>query len=208
MRKIPWGRKWQLTPAPVFLSGKSHRQSSPVGHSQWGCKRTGCNLAATKQQQQSHGLSPQQDWNPRRALFLLTMQSKVTCSEKIFFKLSQRCTIKAGGSSGVTYMVSDHKNRFQPLVRTLACFRSCLAVLMAFEQCIDLLTSPPKSTGVINSSKQVNIPVNTKDIWKLSGHWGPRFRHSPGSLSPQHYSHLAIEGGRKSPLHTKNGVCR
>ena len=32
--KIPWGRKWQLT--PVLLPGKSHGQRSLVGHSPWG----------------------------------------------------------------------------------------------------------------------------------------------------------------------------
>jgi len=34
--KILWRRKWQLT--PVFLPGKSHGQSSPVGYSPWSCK--------------------------------------------------------------------------------------------------------------------------------------------------------------------------
>ena len=32
--KIPWKRKWQLT--PVFLPGKSHGQRSLVGYSPWG----------------------------------------------------------------------------------------------------------------------------------------------------------------------------
>ena len=36
VRKIPWRRKWQLT--PVFLPGKSHRQRSLVGNSLWGCR--------------------------------------------------------------------------------------------------------------------------------------------------------------------------
>ena len=45
--KIPWRRKWQLT--PVFLPGKSHGQRSVAGYSPWGRKRVGCNLA-TKQQ--------------------------------------------------------------------------------------------------------------------------------------------------------------
>ena len=45
--KIPWRMKWQLT--PVFLSGKSHGQSSLVGYSPWGRKRIGQNLV-TKQQ--------------------------------------------------------------------------------------------------------------------------------------------------------------
>ena len=34
-----WRRKWQHT--PVFLPGKSHRQSSLVGYSPWGCKESG-----------------------------------------------------------------------------------------------------------------------------------------------------------------------
>ena len=37
VRKIPWRRKWQ--PTPVFLSGKSHGQSSLVGYSSWDCKK-------------------------------------------------------------------------------------------------------------------------------------------------------------------------
>ena len=32
--KIPWRRKWQLT--PVFLPGESHAQRSLVGYSPWG----------------------------------------------------------------------------------------------------------------------------------------------------------------------------
>ena len=46
--KIPWGRKWQLT--PVFLPGKSHGQKSLVGYSPWGRKRVRHDLV-TKQQQ-------------------------------------------------------------------------------------------------------------------------------------------------------------
>ena len=37
-RKIPWERKWQLT--PVFLPGRSHGQRSLVGYSPWGCSLT------------------------------------------------------------------------------------------------------------------------------------------------------------------------
>ena len=36
--KIPWIRKWQLT--PVFLPGKFHGQTSLVGYSPWGCKES------------------------------------------------------------------------------------------------------------------------------------------------------------------------
>ena len=35
-RKMPWRRKWQLT--PVFLYDKSHGQRSLVGYSPWGRK--------------------------------------------------------------------------------------------------------------------------------------------------------------------------
>ena len=38
VRKIPWRRKWQLT--PVFLPGKSHGQRSLVGYSPWGQKES------------------------------------------------------------------------------------------------------------------------------------------------------------------------
>ena len=55
VRKIPWKRKWQLT--PVFLPGKSHGQRD---YSPWGRQRVGHNLstkAVTKeQQQQQHEL--------------------------------------------------------------------------------------------------------------------------------------------------------
>ena len=51
VRKIPWRRKWQLT--PVLLPGKSHGQRSLGSYSPWGHTRVGHNLA-TKQQQQSY----------------------------------------------------------------------------------------------------------------------------------------------------------
>ena len=40
VRKIPWRRKWQLTPAP--LPGKSCGQRSLAGYSPWGCKSWTC----------------------------------------------------------------------------------------------------------------------------------------------------------------------
>ena len=46
-RKIPWRRKWQLT--PVFLSGKSYGRRNLAVHGPSGHKRVGHNLA-TKQQ--------------------------------------------------------------------------------------------------------------------------------------------------------------
>ena len=36
--KIPWRRKWQLT--PIFLPGRSHGQSSLEGYSPWGGKES------------------------------------------------------------------------------------------------------------------------------------------------------------------------
>ena len=38
VRKIPWRRKWQLTPS--FLPGESHGQRSLVGYSPWGHKES------------------------------------------------------------------------------------------------------------------------------------------------------------------------
>ena len=38
IRKIPWSRKWQLT--PVFLPGKSLGQRSLMGYTPWGCKES------------------------------------------------------------------------------------------------------------------------------------------------------------------------
>ena len=36
--KMPWSRKWQIT--PVFLPGKFHGQRSLVGCSPWGCQES------------------------------------------------------------------------------------------------------------------------------------------------------------------------
>ena len=36
--KIPWRRKWQLT--PIFLPGKFHEQRSLAGYSPWGGKES------------------------------------------------------------------------------------------------------------------------------------------------------------------------
>ena len=41
--KIPWRKNWQ--PAPVSLPGKSHGQRSLAGHSPWGHRRVGYDLA-------------------------------------------------------------------------------------------------------------------------------------------------------------------
>jgi len=37
VRKIPWRKKWQ--PTPAFLPGKFRGQGSLVGYSSWGCKQ-------------------------------------------------------------------------------------------------------------------------------------------------------------------------
>ena len=38
VRKIPWRRKWQ--PTPAFLPGKSHGQRSLAGYSPWARKQS------------------------------------------------------------------------------------------------------------------------------------------------------------------------
>ena len=38
VRKMPWRRKWQ--PTPAFLPGKPHGQRSLAGCSLWGCKES------------------------------------------------------------------------------------------------------------------------------------------------------------------------
>ena len=48
--KIPWRRKWQLT--PVYLPGKSHGQRSLAGHRSWDCKRVGHDLVTEQQRLQ------------------------------------------------------------------------------------------------------------------------------------------------------------
>ena len=49
VRKIPWRRKWQSTPA--FLPGESPGQRSLVGYSPCGHKESGHDLATERQQQ-------------------------------------------------------------------------------------------------------------------------------------------------------------
>ena len=51
--KIPWKRKWQLT--PVFLPRESHGQSSLAGYIPWGGKRVRHNLVAKQHQFSSKG---------------------------------------------------------------------------------------------------------------------------------------------------------
>ena len=38
--KIPWRRKWQHTPTPVFLPGEFHGQTSLAGYSPWSHKES------------------------------------------------------------------------------------------------------------------------------------------------------------------------
>ena len=47
--KIPWKKKWQLT--PVFLPRKPHGQRSLEDYSPWGSQRVRHNLATEQQQQ-------------------------------------------------------------------------------------------------------------------------------------------------------------
>ena len=49
VRKIPWSRKQQ--PTPAFFPGKSYGQGSLAGYSLWGHKRVGHDVGAKKQQQ-------------------------------------------------------------------------------------------------------------------------------------------------------------
>ena len=60
--KIPWRRKWQLS--PVFLPGKSHRQKSLVDYSPRSPKRVEYDLAAKQQQALLQGIFPTQGSNP------------------------------------------------------------------------------------------------------------------------------------------------
>ena len=46
--KIPWSRKWQLT--PVFLPGESQGQRSVAGYSPWGRKATVHGVAKSQTQ--------------------------------------------------------------------------------------------------------------------------------------------------------------
>ena len=48
VKKIPWRRKWQ--PTPAFLSGKSHGRRSVAGYSPWSPKRVGYDLETEQQQ--------------------------------------------------------------------------------------------------------------------------------------------------------------
>ena len=54
--KIPWRRKWQLT--PVSLAGKSHGQGSLVGCSPWGRKE----LGTTEQLTLTYQTKQASDW--------------------------------------------------------------------------------------------------------------------------------------------------
>ena len=66
--KIPWRRKWQLTPA--FLLEKAHGQRSLVGYIPWGCKRVEHDLV-TKQQQTNDGLPSLDPFFPLKIGFLI-----------------------------------------------------------------------------------------------------------------------------------------
>ena len=58
VRKIPWRRKWQLT--PVFWPGKSHGQRRLVGYSPWGHNESGSHWAHTTMDSESqHDTDPQ-----------------------------------------------------------------------------------------------------------------------------------------------------
>ena len=56
VRKIPWKRRWQLT--PVFLPEKSHGQKSLESYSPWGQRRVRHNLAQPSSPTPTPPLSP------------------------------------------------------------------------------------------------------------------------------------------------------
>ena len=49
VEKIPWGRKWQLT--PVFLPGESHGQKSLAGYNLWGSKKSDTTVPEKQQRE-------------------------------------------------------------------------------------------------------------------------------------------------------------
>ena len=55
VRKIPWRRKWQLT--PVSLPGESYGQRRLAGYNPWGLKRVKRDLATTPPPSCFHNLS-------------------------------------------------------------------------------------------------------------------------------------------------------
>ena len=63
VRKIPWRRKWQLT--PVFLPGRSHGQRSLVGYSPWSAKN------GTWLSNQAHTQERAEEWRQDLQICLL-----------------------------------------------------------------------------------------------------------------------------------------
>ena len=57
VRKIPWRRKWQLT--PVFLPGESHGQGSLAGNTPWSHKKSDITEATD--------LAHRNAWNPLKS---------------------------------------------------------------------------------------------------------------------------------------------
>ena len=78
VRKSPWRRKWQ--PTPAFLPEKSHRQRSLTGYSSWGCKRVWHDLA-TKQQWRVSGAA----WMRRLTALFITFGKLSTIIYSLFF---------------------------------------------------------------------------------------------------------------------------
>ena len=69
VEKIPWGRKWQLT--PVFLPGESHGQKSLAGYNLWGSKKSDSTVPEM-QQREKKGL--------HRAYILVMHAGSCCCS--------------------------------------------------------------------------------------------------------------------------------
>ena len=86
--KIPWRRKWQLT--PVFLPGKSHGQMSLAGYSPCSRKRVGHDLATKLSLLVlSHGMrsSDSSVGGPSINFFSWLWQSFIECSVDYCFSI-------------------------------------------------------------------------------------------------------------------------
>ena len=86
--KIPWWRKWQLT--PVFLPGESHGQMSLPGYSLWGC-RVGHDWLTHTHTQQRHASknhnSNSNDYEDTNLCDIYRLPSTVQSTIDTFFNL-------------------------------------------------------------------------------------------------------------------------
>ena len=91
VNKIPWKRKWQLT--PVFLPRKSHGQGILLGYSPWVCKRVRCNSATKQQQiliviQSQYRIIPSPQETPPHPVFLIFIHIHLFLQLPIVFKIT------------------------------------------------------------------------------------------------------------------------